>query len=170
VFEIGFAVEVDPEFPGDGGEAPQRIPPGLPRVGAVLSVTVPGMERWDIAVGAPGWWRTPDPSAIAFISDWRGYVVDVVTRRILLEIPGVTRIREDERHDLLLLATGSFLTAVAADGVAWQTEDLVYGDLKVVGLDAHGIICTGMVDDVLPSRIVLDPSTGRVLPEPISPA
>jgi hypothetical protein len=25
-FAIGFSVEVDPEFPGDGGEPPERIP------------------------------------------------------------------------------------------------------------------------------------------------
>ena len=42
MFEIGFAVEVDPEFPADGGEPPQRIPPTLPRIGAVLRVTRPG--------------------------------------------------------------------------------------------------------------------------------
>lgn len=161
MFEIGFAVEVDPEFPGDGGEAPQRMPPGLPRIGAVLRVTAPGARPWDIAVGAPGWWRTPIPTAIAFISDWRGYVVDVVTRHILVEIPGVTRIREDERHGLLLLATSTSLTAVGVDGIAWETDNLARDDLKVVRIDASEIVCTGVIDDVLPTRIVIDPLTGR---------
>ena len=29
-------------------------------------------------------------------------MVDVVEQRVLVEVPGVIRIREDERHDLLL--------------------------------------------------------------------
>jgi hypothetical protein len=56
VFAIGFGVEVDPEFAPDGGEEPERIPSGLPQIGAVLRVTAPGHEPWDIAVSAPNWW------------------------------------------------------------------------------------------------------------------
>lgn len=160
MFEIGFAVEVDPEFPADGGEPPQRIPPTLPRIGAVLRVTARDAAPWDIAVGAPKWWRTPIPTAIAFISDWRGYVADVVEQRVLVEVPGVIRIREDERNDLLLLITDTDLTAVGPDGVRWQSEQLAYNDLKVVAIDDRGIVCTGHDGGVFPSEFVVDPANG----------
>ena len=160
MFEVGFAVEVDPEFPADGGEAPRRIPDDLTRIGAVLRLTPVDGEPWDVAIGAPNWWRAPNPSAIAFISDWRGYVVDVVTHEVLVEIPGVTRIRPDQRDGLLLLATNTSLTAVGIDGIAWQTDDIARGDIKVVRIDKRGIVCSGVVDDVLPAQFVIDPLTG----------
>jgi hypothetical protein len=163
MFEIGFGVEVDPEFPAGGGEPPERIPPGLLRIGAVLRITPPGAEAWDIAVGTPSWWRTPVPTALAFISEWRGYVIDVVRREVLLDIGGVTRIREDQRNGLLLLATQSELTAMGVDGIVWATDRIVDEDLKVVAIDARGIVCTGDVGTTLPHQIVIDPLTGRVV-------
>lgn len=162
MFEIGFAVEVDPEFPGDGGEPPLRMPPGLLRIGAVLRVTAPGADPWDIAVGSPGWWRTPIPTAIAFISDWRGYLVDVVTRRVVFDIAGVVRIREDQRHDLLLMVTEGHIVAIGRAGIAWTTEPVADDDLKVVSIEADGIVCTGYVGGMFPQRIVIDPLTGQV--------
>jgi hypothetical protein len=68
MFEIGFAVDVDPEFPADGGDPPQRIPEGLLHIGAVLRVTAPGADPWDFAIGVPNWWPTPIPTSIAFMS------------------------------------------------------------------------------------------------------
>lgn len=161
MFEIGFAVEVDPEFPADGGEPPQRIPAGLPRIGAVLRLTAPGATPWDIAVGAPNWWRTPIPTAVAIISDWIGYLVDVVERRVLVEVPGVVRIREDERHDLVLLITEGDLTAVGPRGVVWRSERIASDDLKVVAIDDRGIVCTGYDGGEFPTEFVVDPATGR---------
>ncbi|MEO5922148.1 MAG: hypothetical protein ABIQ01_13495 [Pseudolysinimonas sp.] len=161
MFEIGFGVEVDPEFPADGGEPPQRIPPALPRIGAVLRLSPRGAPSWDIAIGAPNWWRTPIPTAVAFISDWTGYVVDVVERRVLVEVPGAARGREDERHDLLLLCTEGVLVAVGAGGVAWRSEEIAYDDLKVVAINDRGIVCTGYDGGELPSEYVVDPTSGQ---------
>jgi hypothetical protein len=160
MFELGFAVEVDPEFPADGGEPPERIPAGLLRIGAVLRVTAPGAPPWDFAIGAPNWWRTPIPTAIAFISDFAGYVVDVVERRVLVEVPGAVRVREDERHDLVLLMTEGDLTAVGHAGIEWQSHGVAYDDLKVVAIDDRGIHCTGYDGGEFPSRFLIDPASG----------
>jgi hypothetical protein len=164
VFEIGFAVEVDPEFPGGEGVSAERLPPHLPSIGAILRLTAPGAPPWDIAVGAPNWWRTPIPTAIAFISDWTGYLVDVVERRILVEEPGVIRVRQDERNALLLLLTDVSMTAVGVDGVVWTSERFVLDDLKVIAIDDRGIVCTGYDGGEFPSEFVVDPATGKVLP------
>jgi hypothetical protein len=170
MFEVGFAVEVDPEFPADGGEPPQRIPADLPRIGAILRLTAPGADPWDIAIGQPNWWRTPIPTAIAFISDWDGFVVDVAERRVIVEVPGAVRIRQDERNDLLLLATFTDLTAVGTDGIAWKSARLAIDDLKVVAIDERGIVCTGDRGGVpFPDEFVIDPADGRLTSGPDLP-
>ena len=163
MFEVGFSVEVDPEFPPDGGEPPQRIPADLPRIGAVLRLTAPGAGAWDIAIGQPNWWRTPIPTAIAFISDWTGSVVDVVERRVLIEVPGVVRIRQDERHDLALLATEGSLVAIGKAGVVWRSDDIATDDLKVIAIDDRGIVCTGYDGGELPSRFIVNPTSGKAI-------
>ncbi len=141
--------------------SPERIPAGLPRIGAVLRLVAPGAEPWDIAIGAPNWWRTPISTAIAFISDWTGYVVDVAQRRVLVEVPGTVRVRQDAHHDLILLITPTDMTAVGRDGIAWQTGQLALDDLKVVAIDADRIVCTGRQGGDLPSAIVIDPGNGK---------
>jgi hypothetical protein len=161
MFEIGFDVEVDPEFPADGGEPPQRIPRGLLRIGAVLRVTAPGAPSWEFAIGVPNWWRTPIPTAIAFISEWSGYIVDVVQRRVLVEVPGAVRIRQDERHALILMITEGSLTAVGPQGIAWRSENIAAYDLKVVAIDDRGIVCTGYDGGEFPSEFVVDPAGGK---------
>jgi hypothetical protein len=167
MFEIGFGVEVDPEFPAGGGEPAERIPAGLPRVGAILRITAPGHPSWDIAIGAPNWWRTPIPTAIAFISDRAGFVADVVERRVITELSPVTRIWEAEESDLLLMVSFSEITAIGADGVAWVTDRLAWDDLKVVHSDTARIVCRGFItlSDIgtMLSEITLDPRTGRQL-------
>jgi len=162
MFEIGFDVEVDPEFPPDGGDVPERIPAGLLRIGAVLRLVAPGSPPWDVAIGAPNWWRTPIRTAIAFISDWTGYVVDVAERRVLVEVPGAIRVRQDVQHDLILLITEGDITAVGSSGVVWTSEGIAYGDLKVIAIDEHRIVCIGYDGGELPSEFVVDPATGKV--------
>ena len=159
--EAGFAVTVDPEFPPGGGEAPERIPAGLSRIGAVLRLTAPGAPPWDIAIGGPNWWRTPIRTAIAFLSDRTGYVVEVIDRRVLVEVAGAQRVRQDQRNGLILLLTTGGMTAVGAGGIVWATEDIALDDLKVVAIDEGGIHCTGYDGGELPSEFVVDPSTGK---------
>ena len=87
-------------------------------------------------------------------------------RRVLVGVPGVVRVRQDAHHDLILLITQTYLTAVGPDGVAWQSEELVSGDLKVVSIDAAAIHCTGNDGGYLPSEFDVDPATGFRHPAP----
>lgn len=80
---------------------------------------------------------------------------------MIVEEPGVVRIREDERHDLVLLISHADLTAVGARGVVWTSERFVFDDLKVVAIDDRGIVCTGYEDHELPSEFIVDPATGK---------
>ncbi len=127
-------------------------------------MVAPGAPPWDIAIGAPNWWRTPIPTAIALISDGTGYVVDVTERRVLVEVPGAIRVRQDALHDLILLITQSEMTAVGPDGVAWQSGRLAAADLKVVAIDDRGIVSTGYDGGELPSGFIVDPANGKAMP------
>jgi hypothetical protein len=160
VFPIGFSVERDPEFPPEGGTAPERIPPGLPAIGAVLRVTPVGGEPWDLAVGLPNWWRTPRATAIAFLSDGVGWVVDVAERRVLVRVAGAIRVFEAELAGLVLFTNGVDLTAVGSEGVVWNARDVVPADLKVLRADAEQATVSGYggVDAVVAL------GDGRVLP------
>ena len=166
MFEIGFDVEVDPEFPPDEGVPIERIPPDLPRIGAILRLSPPDAPPWDIAIGAPNWWRTPISTAIAFISDLTGYLVDVAERRILLKEEPVTRIWQAQESGLLLMVSFDSICAVGSDGVAWRSGRLAYDDLKVVASNREQIVCRGLVevDDLasgIHSEISVDPRTGE---------
>lgn len=125
---------------------------------------MPDHAPWDIAVGAPNWWRSP-AGHLAFISDATGFVVDPVARAIRHEVPGVIRIEEDPWHGLLLLLGHTDLTAIGVDGIRWRSEGLARGDLKVRRIDDRGIHVTGFLtpSDVwrgIPAQFVVDPRSG----------
>jgi hypothetical protein len=132
----------------------------------VLRITPNDGEPWDIAIGTPGWARTPSPTTIAVISDLTGCVLDVVERRVVFSAYPVIRITEDERHDLLLLVGFTSLTAVGRDGVAWTTEPLALDDLKVVAIREDVIVCTGTSLEYLADEIVVNAVTGARLSGP----
>lgn len=91
-------------------------------------------------------------------------MVDVPARRVLVEVPGAVRIRQDAHHDLILLLTQSEMTAVGPDGVAWQSGRLAAADLKVVSIDQDRIVCTGYDGGEFPVEIIVDPATGKAGP------
>lgn len=119
-----------------------------------------GAEPWDVAVGQAGWSRTSNPAHIAVLSDWSAYILDVRERRLVFTTPAA-RIREDERDGLLLISDQSSIIAFGHDGVVWDSGRVALDDLKVVGFDGRGIVCTGYDGGELPTEIVLDPATGR---------
>ena len=162
-FAIGFSVEVDPEFPGDGGEPPERIPVDLPRIRAVLRVTPRDGASWDVAVGTSGWWRTPIPSAIAVLSDGDAYLLDTVQRGVLSRVSGVLRIREDELHDQLLLTTPTDLIAFGADGIRWRNDLLGRADLKVDAVLRDRIVLSDYAPAAERRELAVDPVSGRSL-------
>ncbi|MEO8261932.1 MAG: hypothetical protein ABI566_05115 [Pseudolysinimonas sp.] len=133
----------------------------------MLRITPLDGQPWDVAVGAPNWWRTPVPTEIAFISDGHGFVVDVVTHEVRVDVPGVIRITEDERHDLVLLIEDGVMTAVGPHGIRWRS-DLAIGDLKVRAIDARGIRCSGFLtqSDVyrgIPTLFIVEPNHGTLV-------
>lgn len=89
-------------------------------------------------------------------------MIDVIDRRVLVEVPGAIRVRQDAFHNLILLITQSDMTAVGPHGVAWRSGSLASADLKVVAIDDRGIVCTGYAGDELPSEFVVDPARGKV--------
>ncbi len=88
-------------------------------------------------------------------------MVDVASRRVLVEVPGAVRVRQDAHHDLILLITPTDMTAVGRSGIAWQTEQIAIDDLKVVAIHDDRIVCTGYDGGELPSSFALDPASGR---------
>jgi hypothetical protein len=87
-------------------------------------------------------------------------VVDVASRRVLVEVPGAVRVRQDAHHDLILLITTTDMTAVGRSGIKWQTEQIATDDLKVVAIHADRIVCTGYDGGEFPSEFNVDPATG----------
>lgn len=130
-------------------------------MGAILRVTPPDAAAWDIAIGAPNWWRSPVSTQIAFISEWRGYLADVVERRVVGSWDAI-RVSEAELHDLVLFCAPESIVAVGRDGVAWETGVLVDDDLKVDAVHRDAIRCSGWRDDRR-VEFALDPATGALL-------
>jgi hypothetical protein len=128
----------------------------------VLRLTPPDAPAWDIAVGAPNWWRAPVASWVAFLSDGAGYLADVVQRRVVHEIPRAARIAEDERHDLVLFATQRGLTAIGAAGPVWEQAG-PWTDLKVERIEPDAIVGSHLTADAARREIRFDPATGSVL-------
>ena len=77
---------------------------------------------------------------------------------MLIEVPGVVRIREDERNDLLLLLTATDMTAVGFGRNRVADRRIALDDLKVVAIDDRGIVCTGYDGGEFPSEFVVDPA------------
>jgi len=139
------------------------------RIGAILRITPLDGEAWDVAVGKAGWARTPNPHAIAVLSDGHGLVLDVVERTVLVDVEPVVRITEDELHDLVYLVGFSAISAVGHDGIAWSTGRLALDDLKVVRIEPERIVCSGSFGEPLPSEVVVDPRDGTRISGPDLP-
>ncbi len=141
---------------------PERIPADLSRIGSVLRITPADVGSWDVAIGQAGWWRTPAPARAAVISDGNGYLIDVVERRIVIEQPGVERIAEDERHDLVLMSTDRGLVAIDGRSVVWR-HDVFWPDLKVERFEPDAIVCSSLGDSPRRPEVRFDPRDGSRL-------
>ena len=132
----------------------------------MLRITPTEGAAWDVAVGQAGWARTPNPAHIAVLSDYTGFVLDVVEHRVVVERVGTIRITEDERHDLVLLVRETDVTAVGHDGIRWSSDRLAWDDLKVVAIESDRIVLTGYLGDFTHDRVAIDPRDGRQLSGP----
>lgn len=119
-------------------------------------------DPWDVAVSAPNWWRTPDPSVIAVISEYTGYLLDVVRRRVVVAVPNVDRAREDELHGQLLMTGDVDVVAVTPEGIRWTARESVGGDLKVEAVHVDRIVVSHLGEGPR-AELTLDPATGRRL-------
>ncbi|HTL40331.1 MAG TPA: hypothetical protein VL294_02525 [Pseudolysinimonas sp.] len=150
---------------------PQRIPAGLTRIASVLRFTpvdgggadgVAG-SPWDVAIGSPGWWRTPVATWVAVISGDDGYLLDVAERRVVERFPEVNRIREDELHGQVLMSTGSALFAVGEGGIRWHSQVAGRGDLKVDAVHRDRILLSDHGGPARRIELAVDPETGATL-------
>ena len=120
-------------------------------------------EPWDVAVGSPGWWRTPVATWVAVVSQDDGYLLDVAERRVVERFAGVNRIREDELHGQLLMSTGGKLFAVGEGGIRWHSEAAGRGDLKVDAVHRDRILLSDHGGPARRIELALDPATGTLL-------
>lgn len=127
----------------------------------MLRITPPGGEPWEIALGTPGWRRTPDASVTAFLSQHSGYLADVVERRVTLEVPGIDRVFEDELHDLVLFAGGG-LVAARRDRIVWETRGS-WEDPKVERIQPDAIVCSVYDGTAHRPEVRIDPRDGSLL-------
>jgi hypothetical protein len=127
----------------------------------VLRITPADGDPWQIALGTPGWRRTPDPSVIAFLSPYSGYLADVVERRVTLEVSGIDRVFEDEIHDLVLFAGGG-LVAARRDRIVWESYGS-WGDPKVERIQQDAIVCSVYDGTAHRPQVRIDPRDGSLL-------
>lgn len=180
-FEPADAIEIDPEFPGDGE---WRCPVvGFDRDGDV-------MPEFDSRWGTPfvvrirprsasewiamfvagglgttrGAFATPAPHLLLVVADGLAYLVDAT-------VPDApAQIVHDQVHQvvtcvdppLLLLVRSIDMVAVGPSGVAWTTPRLCVDDLEVLHADRRGIVCSCDNLGGTPT-LTLDPTTGAQL-------
>jgi hypothetical protein len=177
-FATNYTVELNPEQPGGGWADRPRVMvrPGTNE--AVLAEVTPSEGAAWLAVdgaftGTPPWLcATPNPNVVCFGAGWSevgGRLVDVSTRETLLELDsympnayGVVDL------DLLLLVSYTDMVAIGADGISWESGQLAWDDLTVLGVGAEGILCEGFFGGQQPVRFTVDPATGRGLSGPFA--
>jgi hypothetical protein len=180
-FDPAFAVEIGPEFPGDGR---WRCPVvRFDRDGGVMSKFD---SRWGtpfivrirprsgndwiamFAAGGLGTMRgafaTPSPHLLVVVVDGLGYLVDAT-------MPGArAEIVHDQVHQvvpcadppLVLLVRFIDVVALGPFGVAWATPRLCVDGLEVLNADRRGIVCSCDNLGGTPT-LTLDPVSGAQL-------
>jgi hypothetical protein len=182
-FRAAYAVEVDPEFPGDGHwDAPffafhrdghvTRSAGSVPGVPLVIRVTVDAGSAWVGSFSAgdlPGVaavFACPSPRDVCVVVDGSAYLVNV-------ERPGdgstilsdqALQVLPVEGMDLLLR---SFIdvAGVGSSGTAWRSERIAIDGLTIDDATSHGIVCTRSMSMLGGEGeiVKLDPATGTVL-------
>jgi hypothetical protein len=178
-FPTAFAVEVDPEFPGNGEwDCPVfnygrdgRIEPAIEsRWGTpmVLRVSPDASLPWVgmFASGGLGGVRAtigcPSPSTICVLADGLAYVVNVEQPDAGADIASdqVMQVVPIPDPPLVLFVRSSDIVALGPAGVAWSSKRLCVDDLRVVAVSADHITCT--CDNLGGSpTITVDPVTGE---------
>lgn len=177
-FQPGYAIEVDPEFPGDGDWGCPVV--GFDRDGhvveefeshwgapVVLRVVPEGGPVWVAMLpagglgSASGVFATPADSLVTVVAGDVAYVIDAQTPGVdaIVVSNGVHEVVPSEDPPLLLLVRFTDMRAIGPEGLAWSTPRLCIDDLKVRRTSRSGIVCTCDNLGGTP-EIVLDPQSG----------
>ena len=146
-FPANYAVHLDQELPGSGGEIPiftagrsGRVPPGVD--GPLLGIEPVSGPRW-LAYFANGYrsddvvdavFTTPDPDAVCVVARGAGYWVNV-HKRDKVNVP-VFPIRQVEvTDDKIIFVDFTRLASFCSSGLEWISEHLTFDRLKISELD-----------------------------------
>jgi hypothetical protein len=177
-FVSAFAIEVDPEFPGDGdwgcpvvafdrdGNVSPLIDsrwgtPFIARIEPQAGDAWVGMFAAGGLGGVRGAFATPNPLQLAVCVDGLLFLVDVdragePASAVQQQITDVVACADPP---LLLLVRHSDIVALGPTGVAWRTPRLCVDDLKIVSVTPGSVICSCDNLGGTPT-IALDPATG----------
>lgn len=182
-FETNYAVDVDPEFPGDGtwpcanyafnreGSIQSEFvsPWGTPLILRIKPDTQPEWVGMFPAGGLEqlsGVFATPSLRALCVVVDGLAYVVKTDEphegARIVLNF--VRQVVAAPKWNLLLLADYTDLVALGPRGVVWRAASLTIDNLWVTGTEGAGIECKGLTlgkRDLEPTTLIVDPHTGH---------
>jgi hypothetical protein len=184
-FRHNYAIEVDPEFPGNGqwdcktigiradGEPTEFLDSrwGVP---LVLRVAPDAGQGWVLSVSGGngltrlrGIFATPRPDEFLAVVDGAGLVVraDDPTSTHTLGVMVTQVVGAIEPEPVLLISRAVSVVAFDAGGVRWQSPRLCWDDLTIEGVEDNEVHCSG---EFMPrAPFVLDLRSGQRLSGPL---
>lgn len=178
-FPVAFAVDWEPDFPGDGSGGVGTI--GFDRDGSVMADF---RSAWGAPVAisllpddGPAWlglfaagglgtlrgaFATASPRTILVLADGLAYLVDVLSPAAgaVMAHDQVTQVVRVDGSDLVVLVRPFDMVAIGPDGIAWRTTRIALDDLRVLGAGRGGIVCSADTGGGT-ETFTLDPSTGE---------
>jgi hypothetical protein len=180
-----YAVEVDPEFPGDGqwdcitigftaDGAPTEFLNSQWGVPLVLRVAPNAGQEWVLSVSGGngltrvrGIYATPNPEAFLAVVDGAGLVVraDDPTSAHSLGLMVTQVLGVIKPKPVLLISVGVSVVAIDAHGIRWRTPRLCWDDLTIESVEDNQVHCSG---EFMPrAPFVLDLRSGEQLSGPL---
>lgn len=170
--DLGFAtdyeIDPDPEYPGDGDWGmPEYRLTGDGFGGPQAIVRPAGGQSWVLAYEfrMPGaFFGTPRPDVLCVFEQYGGLIfvnVHDPTSVVFTDVQAI-RVAANVQAGLLLATDGYSIVGIGAEGLRWQTGDLLSGDLHITratrdriyfrGLEAGGEV-RGSVDAATGARL-----------------
>jgi hypothetical protein len=165
-FATNYAVEIDPEYPGDGEWSEPRFGDAdLPIIGRISPDQEP---TWLLSASTDdvvGLYGTPGPNVLCLFERFDQAVLINVRDPSSQFDTGVLAplsVHAVVESGLLLVATEFDLTALGRDGIVWRSARLFTDDLRVRRTDNDRIVCRGWnYWESAPTEITLDALTGE---------
>lgn len=146
-FPANYAVHLDQELPGSGGEIQTftgdrlgRVPSGVD--GPLLGIEPVTGPRW-LAYFANGYrsdhvvdavFTTPDPDVVCVVARGAGYWVNV-QKREKLNVPVFPISQVELAGDRIIFADFTRLASFCCSGLEWISDRLTFDKLKIKELD-----------------------------------